>query len=73
MRVVAPMVPTSTTENSGTGGHHANGVTSAQGTFFYTDINDYTFVTVVVGVKDQRLERRIRVAGGGGNIGDHPF
>ena len=55
------MVPTSTTENSAPVAIMRMASPVLQGTVYYTDINDYTFVAVVVGVKDQRFERRALV------------
>ena len=54
----------------GTGGHHADGVAGLDRAFKHADIDDDALVAVVDAVKDQRLQRGIRVAGGSGNIGN---
>ena len=55
------------------GGHQADGVARLDRAFKHTDIDDDALVAVVDAVKDQRFQGGIRVAGGGGDVGDHPL
>ena len=55
------------------GGHHADGVAGLDGTLKHADVDDDALVAVVDAVKNQGLEGGVRVTGGGGDVGDHPF
>ena len=57
----------------GTGGHQADGVAGLDGALEDADVDDDALVAVVDAVKDQGLERGVRVAGGGRDVADHPF
>ena len=57
----------------GAGAHQADGVAGLDGALKDAHIDDDTLVAVVDGVKDQRLQRFVRVAGRGGNVLDHTF
>ena len=53
--------------------HHQDVVARFYSTFHHTDINDNALVAVIVGVKNQRLKRSIRVAFWSRNIGYDAF
>ena len=57
----------------GPGGHHADGVAGLDRALKHADIDDDALVAVVDAVKDQGLQRGVRVAGGGGDVADHPL
>ena len=57
----------------GPGGHHFDGVAGLDGALEHADVDDNALVAVVDAVKDQGLEGSFRVAGGGGDIADHPL
>ena len=55
------------------GSHHQNVVAWADGALHDADVNDNALVAVIIRVKDQRLQRSIRVAARRRNIGDDAF
>ena len=52
----------------GTGAHQADGIAGPDGALKNAHIDDNALVAVVDRVKDQRFQRKRRVAGGGGNV-----
>ena len=57
----------------GPGGHHLNGIAGLDGALEHPDVDDDALVAVVDAVEDQGFQGGVGVAGGGGNVGDHPL
>ena len=56
-----------------TGGHQADGVAGLDRALKDADVDDDALVAVINTVEDQGFQRGVRVAGGGGNVGDDPL